>query len=256
MNPFDTRTIERPDGLTEDVLVCEEPLEIRIEGTPLAVTMRTPGHDLELAAGFLLTEGVIDGSDDLDALAHVGTSGNVVDCVLAGGVASHRDAIERATREIYATSSCGICGKTSIDRVHLFAQPIEGRREIEIHILSQLPEELRAAQPTFDETGGLHAAGLFSVDGQMDVVREDIGRHNAVDKVIGARLRQDRLPVDDRVLVISSRASFEIVQKALMARIGTVIAVGAASTLAVDLARDSGMALYGFVRKGGWNRYS
>lgn len=245
-----TRPVRRwPEGEdTLDDVAVEEPLEIRVEGRPLAVTLRTPGHDLELAAGFLLTEGVVDGPDDLQALAHVATDrgGNVVDAVLAGGVAAHREAIERAARDLYATSACGICGKASIDRVRLAAPPLPRRHDPDPELLVRLPGALRARQPGFARTGGLHAAALFDFDGRLEVAREDIGRHNAVDKVLGWRLRADRVPVDDRILLVSSRAGFEIVQKARMAGVPVVAACGAASSLAVDLARETGIALYGF----------
>jgi FdhD protein len=260
--PVTRRPVHRyPTGLIEDdPVVREEPLEIRVEGRPLAVTLRTPGADLDLAAGFLLTEGVIDGPDDLVALAHVDDPrdprGNTVDCRLAGGVEAHRQAIERATRELYATSSCGVCGKASIDRLEVLAGPLEHPVDPDPQVLLALPGRLRAAQATFAATGGLHAAGLFTLEGAPEHVAEDIGRHNAVDKVLGARLRADRVPVDHRILVVSSRAGFEIVQKAVMARVPVVAAVGAASSLAVDLARRSRVALVGFLRDGRFNRYA
>jgi FdhD protein len=238
----------------DDTVIVEEPLEIRVEGEPLAVTLRTPGHDLELAAGFLYTEGVIEDRRDLTALAHVpdpeDPSSNTVDCRLAGGVLAHAAAIRRATRELYATSSCGLCGKTSIDRLNVMVGPLAGSLHVSPDVLTTLPESLRRAQALFDSTGGVHAAGLFSADGTLEVVREDIGRHNAVDKVLGWRFLQDRAPVDDRVLVVSSRAGFEIVQKALVARVPVVASVGAASSMAVDLARQTGITLVGFVRGG------
>lgn len=256
------RPIRRHPGgeVRPDLVVREEPLEIRVEGHPLAVTLRTPGHDLDLAAGFLYTEGVIDGPDDLAALDHVDDprdkQGNTVDCVLAGGVAAHREAVERATRELYATSSCGVCGKASIDRLQVLAGPLTAPRRPDPDVLVALPARLRAAQAAFEASGGLHAAGLFTFDGELEVLREDIGRHNAVDKVLGWRLRQDRAPVDDRILLVSSRAGFEIVQKALVARVPVVAAVGAASSLAVDLAREMGVFLVGFLRDGRFNIYA
>lgn len=267
MHPHDSPGLARrqvrrhPDGeLVQDVLVREEPLEMRIEGEPLAVTLRTPGHDLDLVAGFLWAEGVVDGVDDLVALAHVDDPrdprGNTVDCVLAGGVDAHRDAVSRATRELYATSSCGVCGKASIDRLQVMAGPLTTRHEPNPDVIVRLPALLRAAQSAFQETGGLHAAGLFSFDGVLEVVREDIGRHNAVDKVLGWRLRQDRAPVDDRILMVSSRAGFEIVQKALVARVPVVACVGAASSLAAELADEMGIVLIGFVREGRFTRYT
>ncbi len=250
-----------PGGASEpDRVAVEEPLEIRIEGTPLAVTLRTPGHDLDLAAGFLWTEGVIDGADDLAALRHVeqpgDTRGNTVDCVLAAGVEAHREAIDKATRELYATSSCGLCGKASIDRIHQHAPPLSATPDVDPALLMGLPDLLRAGQDGFHQTGGLHAAALFTLNGTLDLLREDIGRHNAVDKVLGARLRADRTPCDDAILVVSSRAGFEIVQKALVARVAVVVTVGAASSLAVDLAVQSGVELWGFVRDGRGVRYA
>lgn len=237
----------------EDAVAVEEPLEIRVEGQGVAVTLRTPGHDLDLAAGFLLTEGIIDALDDLAALQQLDP--NRVDTVLAAGVEAHRARIDRAKRELYATSSCGICGKASIDRILVDAPPLKQRLEPDPAVLVELPDRLRAAQPGFLDTGGLHAAALFAPDGTIDSSREDIGRHNAVDKVIGARLRADRVPIEDRILVVTSRAGFEIVQKALLARIPVVAAMGAPSSLAIELATASGIALIGFLRNGRFNRY-
>lgn len=249
-----------PAGDPTDTVVVEEPLEIRIEGRSMAITMRTPGHDLDLAAGFLFTEGVVDGPDDLVALRHVNLpdapQGNTVDVVLAGGVAAHREAVERATRELYATSSCGVCGKASIERLHVHSPPVVRTFEPDPQVLASLPQRLREAQTAFARTGGLHGAALFAPDGTLEVAREDIGRHNAVDKVLGHRLRADRVPVDDRILAVSSRAGFEIVQKARVAGVGTVVAMGAASSLAVDLALDSGMVLVGFLRSDRYVRYA
>lgn len=241
-----------------DAVAAEEPLEIRVEGEPTAVTMRTPGHDLDLAAGFLYTEGVIDGPDDLRALAHVDDPadprGNTVDCVLAGGVPLARK--RRAQRDFFASSSCGICGKATLDRV--FQQvPERAHRPLPApERIHALPSALRAAQAVFGETGGLHAAGLFDPAGALDILREDIGRHNAVDKVIGARLRADRVPCDDAWLVVSGRAGFEIVQKALVAGLPLLAAVGAPSSLAVELAARGGLTLIGFLRDGRFNVYS
>jgi FdhD protein len=253
------RDVHRSDGgPTTDRVAIEEPLEIRVDGASVAVTMRTPGDDLDLAAGFLFTEGIVDGADDLAALAHVGDpSGpaNVVDALLAAGVDAHL-ALGRATRALYASSSCGICGKASIDRIHAHAPPIEAALDLAEAQLFELPDRLRAAQLAFGLTGGLHAAALVTPDGDLEVVREDVGRHNAVDKVLGARLRADRVPVGDRALLVSSRAGFEIVQKALVARVPLVVALGAASSLAIDLARASGMGLIGFLTPSRFTRYA
>jgi FdhD protein len=241
-----------------DVVAREEPLEIRIEGRSVAITMRTPGHDLELAAGFLFTEGVIDGPDDLTALAHVddpsAPEGNTVDTVLAPGVPAGRRSA--ADRQMFASSSCGVCGKASIDRLRQLIPPLGTPIAMDAEVLMRLPHTLREAQDVFENTGGLHAAGLFTADGRLEISREDIGRHNAVDKVIGWRLRRDAIPIDDRILLVSGRAGFEIIQKALMAGISTVAAVGAPSSLAVELARDNGLRLIGFLRDGRFNQYS
>lgn len=252
------RTVARWPGLAPeaDQLAVEEPLEIRIEEAPLAVTMRTPGDDLDLAAGFLLTEGVVEEAADLVAIGHLAGDpvGNTVVARLAGGVEAHAEAVRRATRELYATSACGICGKASLDRIRLAAPPLTRRVEPDPDVLRALPSRL--VQPTFARTGGLHAAALFSFTGELEVVREDVGRHNAVDKVIGHRLRADRVPIDDRILLVSGRLGFEIVQKARMAGIPVLAGIGAASSLAVDLAVDAGMALIGFLRADRYTRYS
>ncbi|MCB9673742.1 MAG: formate dehydrogenase accessory sulfurtransferase FdhD [Alphaproteobacteria bacterium] len=254
---WETRPVRAvDDGQAPDAVAVEEPLEIRVHGRSVAVTMRTPGHDRELAAGFLLTEGIVDGPDDLAALEPVGTSGNVVDCVLSSGVDAHRDALERATRELYASSACGICGKTSIDRVRIVASCAVPAHDLAPAFVLALPARLREGQAGFLATGGLHGAALARLDGSLEVVREDVGRHNAVDKVLGWRLLADRVPVSDAVLVVSSRAGFEIVQKARIAGVGAIVALGAATTLAVDLARDAGIALYGFASADRFNRYA
>ncbi len=244
-----------PEG--SDLLAVEEPLQIRIEGRPVAITMRTPGDDLDLAAGFLYTEGVIDGEDDLVALAHVGSPRdpleNTVDVRLASGVPLQRR--HMADRALFSSSSCGICGKESIDRIRQSVEPVQEGFVVPHAILHRLPAQLAAAQAVFDQTGGQHAAALFSADGVLEVLREDIGRHNAVDKVIGWRLRQDRVPISDRVLLVSGRAGFEIVQKAAVAGIPVLAAVGAPSSLAASLAVEVGMTLIGFLRDGRYNRY-
>ncbi len=245
-----------------DVLAAEEPLEIRISGTPLAVTMRTPGADWDLVHGFLATEGVIRGSSDIRTLRYcdsVDDSGrntyNVSDVELAEGVARPDAAL---TRNFYTTSSCGVCGKASIDAVTI-ESPYDLRSDstpVNLDVVLQLPEKLRAAQQVFDKTGGLHAAAIFDAAGKLIVAREDIGRHNAVDKAIGAMVRENRLPLTGTILMVSGRASFELVQKALQAGIPTLAAVSAPSSLAADLADESGMTLIGFVRGSGCNVYT
>jgi FdhD protein len=252
------RTIRRwPDaGEASDWVAREEPLEIRVEGKALAITMRTPGDDLDLVAGFFFTEAVVDGLDDLTALRHVGPDGNLVDVVLAGGVEAHREALARAEREFYTTSSCGVCGKASIDKLHRLLPPLTTRVEPDPDVLRTLPGRLQAHQQAFARTGGLHGAALADFSGEIEVAREDVGRHNAVDKVLGWRLRQDAVPVDDRILVVSSRAGFEIVQKAFVARVPVVAVLGAPTDLAIDLAARAGIALVAFLTDERMNRYT
>ncbi len=241
-----------------DQVVVEEPLEIRIEDRSLAVTMRTPGADRELAAGFLFTEGVLDAADDLIAIEPLAGDerANTIVARVAGGVQAHLEAIERASRELFATSACGICGKASLDRITILAREPIQPMEPDPRVLAGLPDALRAAQPTFQRTGGLHGAALVTPAGHLEVIREDIGRHNAVDKVLGWRLLADRIPVHDRILLVSGRAGFEIVQKARVAGVPVVAAIGAASSLAVDLAESSGIVLIGFLRADRWTRYT
>lgn len=247
------RTIERHRGTaateSEDFVVVEAPLEIRLTGTPLAVIMRTPGDDEELATGFALTEGIILRPQEL-ARALADGEGRV-DLQLAEGVAVDP---ERFRRNLYATSSCGVCGKASIDAVRVAASR-PGRVSVPPEVLVALPGRMREAQETFERTGGLHAAALFTEAGELLGVAEDVGRHNAVDKVIGATAG-DRWPLTGIVLVVSGRQSFEIVQKAAVAGIGLVAGVSAPSTLAVDLASELGMTLIGFLRGDAWNRYA
>ena len=247
--PAGSTIISRPDTLT-----VEEPLEIRVGGVSLAVTMRTPGNDFDLAIGYLLTEGLIGAASDVNTLMHCQDQGddglptyNVVDVTLSQGV----DPPSTDTaRQSYITSSCGICGKASIEAITTKSRYAVGqdRAEVDPRILARMPSTLRAHQVVFDRTGGLHAAGLFTADGELLVAREDVGRHNAVDKVIGWAAREDRVPVTGHVLCVSGRASFELTQKALMAGIPTLAAVSAPSSLAVELATEAGMTLVGFVR--------
>lgn len=242
-----------------DALAVEEPLEIRVKGQAVAVTMRTPGHDEELAAGFLLTEGILKQPGDVIEIAHcradpkAALRGNILNVFLAPNV---RADLDRLTRHVFSASSCGLCGKASIESVHQQFAPVEKPLEIPIDVLLTMPPKLRAAQKIFESTGGLHAAGLFSSAGELVVAREDIGRHNAVDKAIGCAFFQNQLPLGEHVLVVSGRASFEIMQKALAAGIRAVAAVSAPSSLAVEFARESNQSLYGFVRAHSANRYA
>jgi len=251
----DGSTRRRPDSLA-----VEEPLELRVDGSPLSVTMRTPGHDVELAHGFLLTEGVIGTAEDLATARYcdsVDAEGrntyNVLDVALAPGVEPPDASLER---NFYTTSSCGVCGKASLDAVRLKTRFPPRGGPVPWSVLTTLPDRLRSAQKVFDSTGGLHAAGLFTTDGTPLVVREDVGRHNAVDKVLGHALLAGRIPAADTVLQVSGRTSFELVQKAVMAGIPILAAVSAPSSLAVELAEEAGLTLLGFLRGGGGNVYT
>jgi FdhD protein len=239
-----------------DTLAREEPLEIRVRGRSIAVTMRTPGHDRELAAGFLLAEGLIKRPGDIVEIAPClqgDAPENTLNVFLSPAIEVDFD---RLTRHVFATSSCGLCGKASIEAVHQQFPPVTANVKISLTALAALPERMRAAQQTFAATGGLHAAAIFDAGGNLVVLREDIGRHNAVDKVLGHGLLTKRLPFDSQVLLVSGRASFEIVQKALAARIPIVCAISAPSTLAVQFARESGQTLIGFLRGRTLNIYS
>jgi len=240
-----------PDGDEHDVVVVEEPLEIRVEGVTVTVTMRTPGDDLDLALGFLATEGVIDGPDDVRAAAEVGP--NTVDVRLAEGVPAAR--ARSADRSLYATSACGICGVASLDRLRRPTRPTPGWAP-DSTLLLGLPDRLRTLQATFATTGGLHAAALFDAAGAIGLVREDVGRHNAVDKVLGASLRADALEFDRRGLLVSSRAGFEIVQKALVVGVPLVVTLGAPTSLAVEAAVAGGLTLVGWLRPGRFTVYA
>lgn len=242
----------------KDQLAVEEPLEIRLNRKSVAVLMRSPGHDEELAAGFLLTEAIVKSRTELDTVVHRRDSKhpdlrNVIE-VTAKGV----DLKKRGwQRNFVSASSCGLCGKLTIESVRLQAPPVrKDPLKVSVETLRGLPDKMRAEQGGFDETGGVHAAGLFDERGELLLVREDIGRHNAVDKVVGASLLNDAMPLEGHILMVSGRASFEIVQKALMARIPFVAAVSAASNLAVELAESSGMGLVGFLRGSSMNVYA
>ena len=234
-----------------DDLAVEEPLEIRVGGASLSVTMRTPGDDFELAAGFLFTERIIERRADVAGIANghgpdTPVSGNVVDVTLRAGKAVD---LGRLQRHFYAASSCGVCGKASICAVRVggIRRP-RGALRVDPDVLCRLPDLARAAQSVFDRTGGLHAAALFDAAGALLAIREDIGRHNAVDKIVGYALLQGRLPLSECILFVSGRSAFEIVQKALVAGIPVVASVSAPSSLAVELARENGLTLVGFLR--------
>ncbi|MFG3171973.1 formate dehydrogenase accessory sulfurtransferase FdhD [Streptomyces sp. NPDC048200] len=251
-----------------DTLVAEEPLEIRLNGKPLAITMRTPGDDFALAAGFLVSEGVLGAAEELQNIVYCAgatvdgsNSYNVVDVRTAPGVVIPDITLER---NVYTTSSCGLCGKASLDAVRTTARwPVDDTAgdttppvRLEPELLARLPDRLRAAQQVFDRTGGLHAAALFTEDGELVDVREDVGRHNAVDKLVGRALQNGTLPLSRTVLLVSGRASFELAQKAVMAGIPVLAAVSAPSSLAVDLAAETGLTLIGFLRGSNMNVYA
>ncbi len=242
-----------------DHLAVEEPLEIRMGGHPFSVTMRTPGHDEDLVAGLLHAEGIIRDVDDLDVIARYHAAdddadhGNVVNVLLKGDA---RVARERLRRTLIASSSCGVCGKVTAESIRTACPPIDSDAVVPARLLPRLSAAMSASQATFGRTGGLHAAGVFDLDGRLLVLREDIGRHNAVDKVVGHMLRARRLPLDRHILVVSGRASFEIMQKAWMARVPIVAAVSAPSSLAVQMAVSAGMTLVGFLRDGSFNVYA
>lgn len=269
------RIVRIRDGVVStrpDTLVAEEPLEIRLNGKPLAITMRTPGDDFALAAGFLVSEGVLGSPEELANIVYCAgatedgaNTYNVVDVRLAPGVPVPDIALER---NVYTTSSCGLCGKASLEAVRTTARwavedpagPVgevgDPAMRLEPEVLAGLPDRLRAAQRVFERTGGLHAAALFSPDGELLDIREDVGRHNAVDKLVGRALQQGALPLRDAVLMVSGRASFELAQKAVMAGIPVLAAVSAPSSLAVDLAAETGLTLVGFLRGTSMNVYA
>jgi FdhD protein len=246
-----------------DTLVAEEPLEIRLNGKPLAITMRTPGDDFALAAGFLVSEGVLGAAADLQNIVYCAgatqdgsNTYNVVDVRTAPGVELPDISLER---NVYTTSSCGLCGKASLDAVRTTARfPIADTPPVRLEpeLLASLPDRLRDRQRVFDRTGGLHAAALFDEEGTLLDIREDVGRHNAVDKLVGRALQSGDLPLSRSVLMVSGRASFELAQKAVMAGIPVLAAVSAPSSLAVDLAAETGLTLIGFLRGTSMNVYA
>ncbi len=238
------------DSIEQDLLAVEEPLEIRVNGRNVAITMRTPGNDEELAAGFLFTEGVLSGASQIRSIT---AEKNIA----AVSLTASAD-LSRLERRFYRSSSCGVCGKASIDAIELAdgAEPVRGGPLVARETLGRLPEKLRARQPVFARTGGLHGAALFDAAGELLEVREDVGRHNALDKLIGAAYLRGALPLADRILLLSGRASFELLHKAVMAGIAVVAAVGAPSSLAVEVALRFGVTLCGFLRPDRFNVYS
>jgi FdhD protein len=241
-----------------DELAVEEPLEIRIDDEPIAVTMRTPGDDFELAAGFLRTEGIFSEPSQIGAMRYCGEEKNpayrnIINVTPAAGV---RLDLARLKRNFYATSSCGVCGKAAIENIRTEAKPLNGKFRLKLDVFYRLGTAMRSAQTVFEKTGGLHAAGLFDTHGALLDLREDIGRHNATDKVIGRMFLDGKLPLDKHLLMVSGRASFEIMQKALMAGVPIVCAVSAPSSLAVEFAREAGMTLVGFLRSDQFNVYT
>jgi FdhD protein len=251
----------------EDTLAVEEPLEIRVrwqragawEEEPLTITMRTPGHDLELAAGLLFSEGIVRQRSQIFSIRHADNNNTVNNnTVVVELVDDHQLDMKRFQRNFISTSSCGVCGKMAIESLALLHQPQLDEQVpcIDVALLKTLPSLLKAAQTLFAQTGGVHAAGLFSTDGHLLMLREDVGRHNAMDKLLGACLSSDQFSMRHSILLVSGRAGFEIIQKALAADIGFVVAVGAPTSLAVELAQTYGMTLIGFLKDAGFNCYS
>ncbi len=242
-----------------DVLAVEEPLELRVRGRAVAVVMRTPGHDAELAAGFLLTEGVVRSADDIYDILRCRTpgtateAGNVVEVVLPKSLQVD---LGRLTRHVFSATSCGLCGKATIESVRQHFPPVRRAPRVAATVLRALPARLAAEQPTFKTTGGLHAAGLFDLKGKLLVAREDVGRHNAVDKVLGHALRAGWLPLRRHILLVSGRVSFEVMQKALAARVPVVAGVSAPTSLAAEFALANGQTLVGFLRADRFNLYA
>jgi FdhD protein len=262
LQPIDIARVSRGERIAaRDVAAVEEPLEIRLNGTPFVVIMRTPGADRDLTAGFLFAERIIAGPDDLGTIRHcVDPNGeaapNVINVTLAGHAATNLDAILSARREVTTTSACGVCGRKTIDDLMIGVESLPATWKVSSQTIRELPAALRAAQDAFTESGGIHAAGLFDREGRLVASAEDVGRHNAVDKVVGAQVIAERMPLEDRVLFVSGRASYEIMQKALVARIPIIGSVSAPSSLAIDLARAGNATLLGFVRGGSFNVYT
>jgi FdhD protein len=252
-----------PDGAgaRDERVAVEEPMEVRVNGAPFAVIMRTPGADRDLAAGFLLAEDVIRSADEVGLIEHcvdVDDEGrdNLLNVTVMGAAVSRLDDRLANRRQVMMTASCGLCGRRTIESLRARVASVEGAWTVSPSVISSMPATLRAAQAVFEATGGLHAAGLFDLEGRLLLMAEDVGRHNAVDKIAGRMLLEGRLPLSRTMLQVSGRTSFELVQKALLAGIPLIAAVSAPSSLAIDLAREVGMTLCGFVRGGTFNVYA
>ena len=258
-----------PDAIGKsesDVLAVEEPLEIRLgfhrkgkfEHKAISITMRTPGNDFELASGFLFTEGIIKSPEDINAIKHCGKFGQLTNTVRVDLASGTKVDLKKLERHFYTTSSCGVCGKSSIDALDTGAQVVrsKGFPRVKIEVINSMPKKLRKSQTVFDKTGGLHAAALFNREGKLLELREDVGRHNAVDKLIGKELLEGNVPLNNRILFLSGRASFELIQKAVMAGIAVIAAVSAPSSLAVKAAEEFHITLLGFVRNEKFNVYT
>jgi FdhD protein len=246
---------------SRDQVAVEEPLEVRVNASPFAVIMRTPGADRDLAAGFLLAEDVVRAVDEIGLIEHCQDvdaegRGNVLNVTVTGEAVGRLDERLSGRRQVMMTASCGLCGRRTIESLRARVAAVQGRWTVPAGVIGRLPDTLRSCQRVFDATGGLHAAGLFDLEGRLLLLAEDVGRHNAVDKIVGRMLLENRLPLDGTLLQVSGRTSFELVQKALLAGIPLIAAVSAPSSLAIDLAEQSGMTLCGFVRGKGFNVYA
>jgi FdhD protein len=258
---YDSRRIGADAGPREDHVAVEEPMEVRVNGAPFAVVMRTPGADRDLAAGFLLAEDVIRDGDEIGLIEYCLDAddegrGNVLNVTVLGDAVARLDDRLANRRQVMMTASCGLCGRRTIESLRARVPAVTGGWSVSAAVVTSLPPALRRAQRVFESTGGLHAAGLFDLDGRLLLVAEDVGRHNAVDKIAGRMLLEGRLPLSRTILQVSGRTSFELVQKALLAGIPMICAVSAPSSLAIDLAREAGMTLCGFVRGDSFNVYA
>jgi FdhD protein len=262
IHPVDVVRVDLRAGVAaRDVAATEEPLEIRLGGRPFVVIMRTPGEDQHLAAGFLLSEQIVRTPGDITTMRYCTDddgrdAANMLNVWLDGHAAVRAQVALEGRRHVTANSACGVCGRRSIDDLLEGSHRVEAALQVSSAVIAGLPTALRAAQQTFEQTGGLHAAGLFSGDGVLVRAAEDVGRHNAVDKVFGAELLAGRVPLGDRILFVSGRTSFEIIQKAVVAGVPVVASVSAPSSLAIELAEESGVTLVGFVRGGSFNIYA